>query len=741
MRFSKHTLSYTGLLLLLLSSLFFVVFDVRAAPPAQEAQPVALYFFWGEGCPYCEMQKPFLEELSRRYPNLDVHAYEVYNVEENRAILFDMAAALGFEVRGVPVTIIGERHWVGYADAIAQEIEAAVAACSTSGCPDAGVGVIPGYEQPPAPMVEDERTEDDTTPAFAAPALSLYLFFGEGCPQCETPHLEGTAANYPSFGAIDNHDVRQFLRALEQQYPYLQVHMYEVWYAPQNQKRFDLLAAAYGVKPHGVPTIFFSDRVWEGFTEDVVAQIEAHVVTCLTTDCPDLSAGVITQAVEPSPGDPGQDSDDAVHPVVLYFYWGEGCPYCEMQKPFLEELNRRYPDLDVRSYEIYHVEENRALLLAMAASLGFEVRGVPATIIGERYWVGYSEAIAQEIEAYVATCSVSGCPDAGAGIVVDVAAPEPAPTPTHTAPVVVGPPEKPIDPPDAPSDTPAAVINLPLVGTVDLNAQSLWFSTALIAFVDGFNPCSLWVLSILISLTLRTGSRKKVFLTGFVFLFVTSLIYVLFIAGLFTIFTFISFLGWIQVLVALLALLFAGVNIKDYFWYKEGLSFTIADEKKPGIYKRLRKIMQAESLWAMLVATVVMSAGIALVELPCTAGFPVIWTNLVVAQGVDQATFVLLLVLYMLIYLLDELAVFIVAVFTLKSSKLEEKHGRVLKLIGGMLMLTLALVMLINPAWMNEIGATLIIFIAAFGAALLVLLVHRVILPRFGIVIGTEKLE
>ncbi|MGC9394056.1 MAG: hypothetical protein ACP5J4_04305 [Anaerolineae bacterium] len=42
---------------------------------------------------------------------------------------------------------------------------------------------------------------------------------------------------------------------------------------------------------------------------------------------------------------------------------------------------------------------------------------------------------------------------------------------------------------------------------------------------------------------------------------------------------------------------------------------------------------------------------------------------------------------------------------------------------------------------MNEIGTTLLIFAAAFGAALLVLVVHRKVLPRFGIVIGTENLE
>jgi hypothetical protein len=52
-----------------------------------------------------------------------------------------------------------------------------------------------------------------------------------------------------------------------------------------------------------------------------------------------------------------------------------------------------------------------------------------------------------------------------------------------------------------------------------------------------------------------------------------------------------------------------------------------------------------------------------------------------------------------------------------------------------MLMLTLAVVMLINPSLMNNLRSSLIIFAAA-----LVLLAHRKILPRQGIVIGTVAL-
>ena len=115
-----------------------------------------------------------------------------------------------------------------------------------------------------------------------------------------------------------------------------------------------------------------------------------------------------------------------------------------------------------------------------------------------------------------------------------------------------------------------------------------------------------------------------------------------------------------------------------------------------------------------------------------------LWSSLVASQDVSGIAFIGYLLVYMLVYQLDELAIFLVSVFTLRKSKLEEKHGRILKLLGGMLMLTLAIVMLIDPTIMNNVVNTLWIFGAALGSAALVLLVHRVILPRFNIRFGTE---
>ena len=429
--------------------------------------------------------------------------------------------------------------------------------------------------------------------------------------------------------------------------------------------------------------------------------------------------------------------------VVIYIFWGEGCPHCAKAKPVLEGLAAQHSSIELYEFEIYTSVENQELFAAFGEEYRFEPKYVPCIIIGDTVWEGYAEEFNQEFVTKVDQCLTESCPDKGAALIegkgyepfiavpvqVSVAA-----TPTVT-----------------PSETPASEANtnddaadgdttkLPLFGEVDLSNMGLFLSTALIAFVDGFNPCSLWVLSMLLTITLHTGSRKKVLLIGLVFLTVTAAIYALFIAGIFTVLKVVSFVGWIQVVVALVALFFGLVNIKDYFFYKEGVSFTIADDKKPGIFQKMRKVMDAgDSWWGLIGGTIVLAAGVSLVEFSCTAGFPVLWTNLLTAQQVTTVTFILLLLLYMFIYQIDELGIFLVAVFTLKSSKLEEKHGRILKLIGGVLMLTLAVVMLVNPALMSDIGKSLIVFGIAFGVTGLVLLVHRVVLPKLGIRFGTE---
>jgi thiol-disulfide isomerase/thioredoxin len=433
--------------------------------------------------------------------------------------------------------------------------------------------------------------------------------------------------------------------------------------------------------------------------------------------------------------------------LVIYFFWGDGCPHCAAAKPVFQALASNNPSIDLKMYEIYYVEENQNLFALFGERYGMTPRYIPTIFIGDQYWEGWSDEIQADVLTAVNNCLKSGCTDKGADLAAntgeltvwttEVPTTELEPTLEPTVAPTIEPTFEPTKVSSEPSD--AKTIKLPLIGEVNLSHESLFVSTLLISFVDGFNPCSIWVLSMLLAITLHTGSRKKVLLIGLIFLTVTALIYALFIAGLFTVFTVVSFVGWIEVVVALVALFFSLVNIKDYFWYKEGVSLTISEKEKPGLFQRMRKVLEAgDSTWGLIGGTIVLAAGVSLVEFSCTAGFPVLWTNLLTSQHVPVITFILLLLVYMFIYQIDELGIFIAAVVSLKSNKMEEKHGRILKLIGGVLMLSLAIVMLVKPSLMSDIGQSMIVFGIAFGVTLLILLVHRVILPKMGIHIGTE---
>lgn len=437
-------------------------------------------------------------------------------------------------------------------------------------------------------------------------------------------------------------------------------------------------------------------------------------------------------------------------PVVIYFFWGDGCPHCAAAKPVLEKMVLENPRLELRSFEVYYDTNSIQFFSALMSELGFEPRAVPTFIIGDQKIEGYSDQIQLELETAIDACLANPCQDRGAELYAQFTAQQPtqpaitptiAPTEATTPMPGTSMTSSPVPTQHTtPVPTKQRSIKIPLLGEVNLADQSLFLSTLLIAFIDGFNPCSIWVLTMLLSITLHTGSRKKILIVGFVFISVTALIYALFIAGLFTVFSVISFMGWIRVAVALVAVFFGFINIKDYFWYKEGLSLTIDDKSKPGLYKRMRQVANAgDSLWGLIGGTIILAAGVSLIEFSCTAGFPVLWTNLLTSQNVTAATFIALLLVYMLVYQLDELGIFLVAVFTFKSNKVEEKHGRILKLIGGTLMVTLAGVILINPALMNNLGDSLVIFAIAFGAVFLILFVHRIVLPKLGIHIGTEE--
>jgi cytochrome c biogenesis protein CcdA len=486
-----------------------------------------------------------------------------------------------------------------------------------------------------------------------------------------------------------------------------------------------------------------------------------------------------------------QGVQDRVPDIIVFTHIT--CPHCSDAKVYLVELQRREPELTIWVRELTEDRRAGADLQDIARLAGVPNPGVPAWVLGGQvFMVGFGSAATtgRQIEQILGQLGLPPAPVAAAAVEAE---PEPQPQPEpararaepEVAPALAEPP--PPDPavaeavdwaasrasaepeagphggegelrdqnmagpvPGAESAAPrlrlggseSTSLSLPFFGDVDAASMSLPALTGLIAFVDGFNPCSLWVLTFLLGIVIYSGSRRKIVLIGITFLLVTASAYGLFIVGMFGTLRYLAYLSWITLVVAGMALIFALVNIKDYFWFQQGVSFTISDKHKPKFFQRTRNLMHpGRSVPALLVGTVVLALGITLVELPCTAGFPMVWTGIIATQGVPLAYFAALLALYLLVYLSIELVIFGSVVVSMKRSRFEEKHGRILKLVGGMIMLALAVTLVLAPDTMHSLGGTLAVFGGAIGAAGLILWLHRRVLPRFGIIIGSEELE
>ena len=243
-------------------------------------------------------------------------------------------------------------------------------------------------------------------------------------------------------------------------------------------------------------------------------------------------------------------------------------------------------------------------------------------------------------------------------------------------------------------------IDLPWFGRISATRLGLPLFTILIGLVDGFNPCAMWVLLFLLSVLVNLQDRWKIFAVAGTFVAISGIAYFLFMAAWLNVFLWIGFLRWVQVILAMLAIFVGCVHIKDYFALHQGLSLSIPESAKPGIYARVRRIVMAESLWGAIIGASVLAVLVNLVELLCTAGLPALYTQVLALREYPAWKNYAYLGLYILAYMFDDAVMVGIVVITLGKRRLQEREGRWLKLASGLVVLALGLVLLLRPDWL-----------------------------------------
>ncbi|MGE0857778.1 MAG: NrdH-redoxin [Gammaproteobacteria bacterium] len=353
-------------------------------------------------------------------------------------------------------------------------------------------------------------------------------------------------------------------------------------------------------------------------------------------------------------------------PCELEVFTRDGCPHCAAAQAFLAELVLERPTLVVVSRDIARDAAARARFTAVMRAHDIATPGVPAMLCGERLLVGFESAATTGVELRhmldaAAPGAESGLPDV-----------------------------------DAPVSSPA----VPRLFGVELDPHRLGlavFSVAL-GLVDGFNPCSMWVLLFTLAMLAPLRDRRRMLAVAGTFVLVEGLAYFVFMAAWLNAFALLGVSRLATAALGLLGIAAGLVHVKDFFALGRGFSLSIPAAAKPGIYARVRRVMLAENLAAAVAATIVLAALVQAVEFLCTAGIPALFTRIVSLHEPQPWRRYLYLLVYDLAYMFDDLLVLGVGVVTLSQHRLQAREGRWLKLLAGLTLVALGAYLLLRAA-------------------------------------------
>ena len=352
-----------------------------------------------------------------------------------------------------------------------------------------------------------------------------------------------------------------------------------------------------------------------------------------------------------------------------------GCGRCMRAKAWLADVGPRYPGFEFACHDLTQDAAARALLADLVRGHAVAAASVPVFHLGGRLEVGFDRAettgrrLEALLDAWTCPCParIDGSEDAFA---------------SATEPDATG-------------------IDLPVCGRVDPATLGMPAFTVAVGLVDGFNPCAMWVLLLLLAVLVNLHDRTRMVAIAGTFVAVSGAAYFAFMAAWLNVFAWIGYLRPVQVVLGLTAVAIGVVHVKDFIAAGRGPSLSIPAAAKPGIYARMRRIVTAENLPAALAAAFTLAVLVNVVELLCTAGLPALYTNILAQRVPGTAARYGYLGLYIAAYMFDDAVMVGVTVATLSRLELQAAGGRWLKLVSGGVILGLGLVMLLRPDWLG----------------------------------------
>lgn len=373
---------------------------------------------------------------------------------------------------------------------------------------------------------------------------------------------------------------------------------------------------------------------------------------------------------------------NAKEKVNLYLFYSKDCPHCHDEIEYLNSIKDNYSNLNIITYEVKYDEKNYELLNKVKEAFECTNQNVPYTVIGTQTYTGYNSNTSFRIEKAIDYYSNNKSRDIVSEIINN----------NFEEKIIVD---------DVDEDK--NIYDIPLLGKVNIKKISIPFLAVVIGLVDGFNPCAMWVLLFLISMLLGMKDKKRMWILGITFLATSAFIYMLFMVSWLKVALSLSEVTWIQILIGVIAIVGAFVNLKSYYKSVKNPNngCTVVDDKKrKKIFSRIKKLTSEKSFILALIGIMALAISVNIVELACSAGLPVLFTQILSLNNLSTLEYIINILIYILFFLFDDIIIFSIAMISFKVTGISTKYTKYSHLIGGIIMLIIGIFMILKPNWL-----------------------------------------
>ena len=386
--------------------------------------------------------------------------------------------------------------------------------------------------------------------------------------------------------------------------------------------------------------------------------------------------------------------------INIHLFYGNGCPHCAAEEEFLSDYLKDRTDVKLYKYEVWYDSHNQELLSKVQKEMGTTNKnGVPFTVIGKKTIVGYADGVTDEqIKDAINYYLNNDYRDYAGEITGKVKKTEVKEDTTKDESKTEDKIEKADDTKD--SDQTDENVTVPVLGKINAKKVSLPILAVVLGFVDGFNPCAMWILIFLITMLFNMKDRKKMWILGLTFILTSGIVYLMFMLAWLNLATFISKIAFIRLLIAVIALVVGLINVYKYIdsLKKKDEGCDVVDKKdRKKIMEKIISITHEKKFIIALLGIMVLAASVNIIELMCSIGIPLLFTQILAMNNLSTFSYMIYMFIYIFFFLIDDIVIFVVSMVTLKVTGLSTKYTKYSHLIGGIIMLIIGLLLIIKP--------------------------------------------